>query len=307
VTLGDCRDVYYVDVDAYGIEAYGAVYVLDAEEPAVVDTGLGRNYPRVLEALSTLGIDPADLSYIVPTHVHLDHAGGAGYLARACPDARVLVHELGVRHLVDPDRLVEGTKRAVGPEQWQYYEEPVPIDEDRIDGLGGGETIDLGDYTLEVHHAPGHAPHQVVIENPENDLVFTADAAGNWLPSPEPGAVRALSPPPDFDLEQCLADVDLLRRLDRNVLCYAHFGPTPLEADISPNYEGTKLDLYEAVLVDWVDAIETKREELESDEAVVDYFAARNGVTHRWHETEAYSGTAMNVRGVLHYLDHHDG
>ena len=294
VTCNGCSDVYYVDAGIYGIEEYGAVYIVNADRPAIVDTGIGRNTDRILDALETLGISRADVAYILPTHVHLDHAGGTGYLAQACPNASVLVHEFGVRHIVDPERLVEGTNRAVGSAQWEYYGDPVPVPNDRVEGLSGGETLDLGDHTLDVHHAPGHAPHQVVFENPENDLVFTADAAGNWVPTPEPGFARALSPPPDFDLEQCLADVEMLRQLGPDVLCYAHFGPAPT---------GDKLDLFEDVLVDWVEAIERKRRELEDDNAVVDHFASRNGVTHRWHETQAYEGTAMNVRGVLHYLD----
>jgi glyoxylase-like metal-dependent hydrolase (beta-lactamase superfamily II) len=295
VTLDGCADLYYVDTGIYGLEEYGAVYILDANRPAVIDTGIGKQYDRIVDALDRLDIGQDDLAYILPTHVHLDHAGGTGYLARTYPDATVRIHELGAAHLVDPTRLVEGTKRAVGPDQWEYYGEPVPVHEPRIEALTGGETLDLGNHTLEVHHAPGHAPHQVVFENPENDLVFAADAAGNWLP--DPGFTRALSPPPDFDLEQCLADIDMLRDLAPDVLCYAHFGPA---------WRGDKLDIFEEVLVAWVEAIERKRQELEDDDAVVDYFASRNGVTHLWHETEAYDGTAMNVRGVLHYLDKRD-
>lgn len=292
VTFEGCSDVYCVDVELYGLPRYGAVYVVDAAEPAIIDTGIGKNYGRILDAVEALGIGLEEVSYVLPTHVHLDHAGGTGYLARACPNATVGVHRLGAPHLVDPTGLIEGTKRAVGADKWEYYGEPVPVPEDRLVTFDGGERLDLGDHSLDVHHAPGHAPHQVVFENPENELVFAADAAGNWFS--DRGFTRALSPPPDFDLEQCLADIELLRLLEPSVLCYAHFGPDRADSN---------LDLFESVLVDWVDAIERKRREFGDDDAVVDYFAARNGVTHIWPERQAYDGTAMNVRGVLHYLD----
>ena len=116
VTTGDCSDLSYVDVGLYDTPGYGSVYVLDAERPAIVDTGLGTNYELVLDALDDLDIAREAVAVIAPTHVHLDHAGGAGYLAEACPNAEVAIHEIGAPHLIDPSRLVEGTKRARPPQ-----------------------------------------------------------------------------------------------------------------------------------------------------------------------------------------------
>ena len=99
----------YLDPGAFGPATYCAVYLYDTPRPAIIDTGLGTNYGAILDALRALDIDCADLA-LVPTHVHLDHAGGAGHLAAACPEADVFVHEAGASHLVDPDRLWAGTK-----------------------------------------------------------------------------------------------------------------------------------------------------------------------------------------------------
>src|SRR6056297_2224002 len=104
-------DVYYVDTCMYNVDGYGSVYILATDRPALVDTGLGTNHEYILDALDELGVD--DLAYIIPTHAHLDHAGGAGFIAEQFPEAEVLTHERGVRHLVDPKRLVAGTKAAV--------------------------------------------------------------------------------------------------------------------------------------------------------------------------------------------------
>ncbi|MEF8831862.1 MAG: MBL fold metallo-hydrolase [Halobacteriales archaeon] len=284
-------DLYYVDTGMYDTSEYGAVYVLDAERPAVVDTGIGTNYDLLRSALDDLDVVP---EVIAPTHVHLDHAGGTGFLAEDFPDAEVVCHEVGAPHLVDPGRLWEGTKRAVG-EQFQFYVEPKPVPEDRVRAVEDGDVVDLGDHELRVHHAPGHAPHQAVFEDPANDAVFTADAAGIWVPSLS--GIEPTSPPPNFDLEQSLDDVDLVESLSPDVLLYAHFGPV----------EGTAaLEEYRETLTEWVEEIEAVRAD-HDDEAVVEHFVeaalSRESLVDVWGETKVRAETGMNVQGVLRYLD----
>ena len=287
-----CPDLHYVDTGMYDTEEYGTVYVLDAERPALVDTGIGTRYENVLDALAEVGIAREDLAYILPTHVHLDHAGGAGYLAEACPNATVMTHEIGVPHLIDPEALVAGTKAAV-EEQWEFYAEPEPVPEDRIEGLAGGDAIDLGDRTLDVHHAPGHAPHQVMFHDRASDALFTADAAGIWIPEIE--RIRQTSPPSNFDLEACLDDVETVRGIEPDVLCFGHFGPR--------EYDDALLAEYARVLEGWVADVETKRAELEDDEAVIEHFIETSEMVETWGERKARAEERLNTRGVLGYLD----
>ncbi|GAA0647983.1 MBL fold metallo-hydrolase [Salarchaeum japonicum] len=293
-TVPSCTDIHYVDTGMYDTAEYGAVYVVDAERPAVVDTGIGTNYERILDALDEVGIAREDVAVIAPTHVHLDHAGGAGLLAEACPNADVYVHELGARHLVDPSRLVAGTKNAVG-DQWQFYVEPTPVPEERVVELADGDTIDLGSRALDVHHAPGHAPHQVVFHDDRDDAVFVADAAGIYVPDLD--AVRETSPPPNFDLDQCLDDVETIRGLDPDALLYPHFGPVADDVD-------ARLAGYAETLTEWVGAVESKYDELGDEAAVQEYFAENAAVSEVWGSLKASEETAMNVRGVLRYLKH---
>ncbi|WP_049922346.1 MBL fold metallo-hydrolase [Halopiger djelfimassiliensis] len=295
VTTGDCSDLYYLDTGMYDTDEYGAVYVLDDDRPAVVETGIGTNYELILDALETVGIEREELAVIAVTHIHLDHAGGAGFLARECPNAEVYVSDAGASLLADPAKLVAGTKNAVG-DQWEFYADPEPIPEDRLVGIEGGDVIDLGTHELRVHEAPGHAFHQVVFEDPANDAVFTGDAAGIWVPERE--AIRETSPPSDFDLEECLADLETLAAIDPDVLLYTHFGPRAIGDDVDD-----VLEEYGTVLEAWVEAVEAKRAELETDEAVIDHFAAETGMVDVWGERKARAETAMNVRGVLGYLD----
>ncbi|MFC6837479.1 MBL fold metallo-hydrolase [Halomarina ordinaria] len=287
------EDVYYVDTGMYDTAGYGVVYIVDAERPALVDTGLGTRYEDILDALSTVGIAPEDLAVIAPTHVHLDHAGGAGYLARECENADVYIHEIGAPHLADPSRLVEGTKRAVG-DQWEFYADPLPVDEERLVALTDGDVVDLGDRELRTHHTPGHAPHQMVYELPDADLVFTADAAGIYVPPLS--QVEPTSPPPNFDLERCLDDVDVIRDLDPETLCYAHFGPTATD---------DRLAEYESVLSEWIASVEAVRADLDDDEAVAAHFADETAdrLADVWGERKAREEGKLNVRGALRYLD----
>jgi glyoxylase-like metal-dependent hydrolase (beta-lactamase superfamily II) len=292
VTVGDCTDLSYVDTGMYDTEAYGAVYLVDDERPALVDSGIGTNYERVLDLVRGSGLEPEDIEVIALTHVHLDHAGGAGYLVEACPNADVYVHPVGTPHMVDPERLWAGTKSAVG-DQIRFYAEPEPVPESRIVEIEGGDTVDLGEHALDAYHAPGHAPHQVVFHDPANDAVFAADAAGIYAPGP--GDIFPTSPPPNFDPERCQTDIDTLRDIDPDVLCYAHFGPAE---------RGDKLDRYADVLDSWVEAVAARRAELGDDDAVVDHFVAEADAERAvWGREKADAEVAMNVRGVLAALD----
>lgn len=290
VTTGSCSDLYYVDTGMYGTEEYGSVYLLDDDRPAVVDTGIGTNYERVLDLLEFAGVAPEELAVIALTHIHLDHAGGAGFLAEACPNAEVYVHGIGEHHLVDPSRLWDGTKAAVG-DQIEFYTEPKPVPEERIETVEGGDVIDLGAHSLVVHHAPGHAPHQIVFEDPENDAVFTGDAAGIYTPSTD--EIHVTSPPPQFDLKQALEDVEMLQDLDPETLLYAHFGPAPA-AD--------RLATYADRLESWVEDVRSARAEV-GDDAVIEHFLDTLATPDVWNERKARGEVAMNVRGVLAYLD----
>ncbi|AXR83333.1 MBL fold metallo-hydrolase [Natrarchaeobaculum sulfurireducens] len=295
VTIDGCSDLYYVDTGMYDTAGYGAAYVLDADRPTIVEAGIGTNYEYLLEALDEIGIDSEALEVVAVTHIHLDHAGGAGFLVEACPNADVYVPLVGAGLLAEPSRLVAGTKAAVG-DQWQYYVEPEPIPDDRIVEIDDGDVIDLGNHELHVHGAPGHAFHQVIFDDPVNETVFTGDAAGIWIPDLE--RIKETSPPSDFDLEECLDDLETIRELDPNVLCYTHFGPRDVSDDLDE-----VLDEYATVLTEWVEAVDAKREELEADRAVIDYFVSNASLPGAWNERKVRAEAELNTRGVLDSLE----
>lgn len=291
VPVGTVDDIFYVDAGIYDTEEYGAVYLVDAERPALIDTGIGTNWKAILRAIEGAGVDRDELSVIAPTHVHLDHAGGTGYFAEACENADVVTHERGIPHLVDPERLWRGTKKAVG-DRIRFYGEPQPVPADRARGVTDGDTIDLGDRLLHVRHTPGHAPHQIVFHEPASDVLFTADAAGIYVPAID--RILPTTPPPNFDFEQAIDDINVLQEIDPFVLCFAHYGPT-----VADDY----LHAASASLTDWVQAVSEARERFQSDDAVVQAVTSRNELGEVWGESLARSVTEMDVRGVLTYLD----
>ena len=288
VSVGDCSGIWTVDTGMFETAEYGATYILEGDPPAVVETGTGANVDRILAGLETVGIDPETLGTIALTHVHLDHAGGAGHLAKRCPDARVLVSTRGAPHLHDPERLVAGTKAAVGEQQWRHYADPVPVPDDRIETVEDGTQLTIADRPIRVHAAPGHAPHQVVLESPSDDAVFTGDAAGIWLPSAE--TIAETTPPPQFDLEQCLADIETIAALEPTTLLYTHFGPRTNDGI---------LEQYAAVLESWVERVETLADCHESEAAILAALEPDPDRVTVWGAEKARAEQALNVRGVL--------
>ncbi|OYR58423.1 MBL fold metallo-hydrolase [Halorubrum halodurans] len=285
-------DLYVHDTGMFDTAEYGSVYVYDAERPAVIDTGTGANREALFGTIEAIGVGVDELAWILPTHAHLDHAGGAGHLAGRYPTAEVALPERGMRHLVDPERLVAGTKSAVR-DQWEYYDEPEPVPEDRIAGLVDGDRIDLGDRELVVHDAPGHAPHHAVYHDPDAGVVFTADAAGIYVP--EVDAVRQTTPPPQFDLDQCLRDLGMIADLEPDYLCFGHFGPREYDPDL--------IEEAKRAYVEWVAAVRAKREEFGDDEAVVEHFEETSADVEFWNPERARAEASLNARGVLAFLD----
>jgi glyoxylase-like metal-dependent hydrolase (beta-lactamase superfamily II) len=290
VTVGECTDIYCLDIDLYETPRYGAIYILDTNRPAVVDTGTGANYNMLVEALASVGIDHDDLEVIALTHVHLDHAGGAGLLAADCPNADVYVHKLGASHLVDPAQLVAGTKRIIG-DLWAYHRSPEPIPESRVQTVTDGDTIDLGARDLETFAVPGHAPHQVAFYEQTSDALFPADAAGMWLPDLE--LLTVTTPPPNFNLDHWLESHNRLRQIDAGTFLYPHFGPR--EA-------GDTIDEHEQLLTEWVRDIRAKRETLD-DEAVIKHFLDKSDLRKALGEPAGSIPTRFSVQGVMNYID----
>ena len=189
----------------------------------LVETGSQTSVPVVLRALDGLGVAAGDLAGIVVTHIHLDHAGGVGDLARAFPDATVYVHPEGARHLSDPSRLVASAARVYGDMLDQVYGRLDPTPAGRIRALEDGEEIAVGGgRSLTAVHSPGHARHHLALHDSESGVLFAGDAVGVRLP--DVGVLRPATPPPDFDLDLAVRSLHLFAARRPSRVALAHFG-----------------------------------------------------------------------------------
>jgi glyoxylase-like metal-dependent hydrolase (beta-lactamase superfamily II) len=219
--LGD--RLYLIDAYMFDDDERLACYLFDTPERVLIECGPSRSIGHLFDALDELGID--DLAAMVVSHIHLDHAGGAGHFARRYPRARIGVHRAGVRHLADPSRLWDSATRIYGEEGMRRMWGPMePIDRDRLLVLDEGDHIPLGDgHRLEVMYTPGHAKHHVVYFDPSGGGAFIGDSVG--IAFPHGHLVQPVTPPPDFDPPLVVEQLRRIAARQPTFLGFAHFGP----------------------------------------------------------------------------------
>ncbi len=212
-------------LDTYALGQQGTVsaYLVKGPKPTLVDCGYASSYGSVLAGLAEAGVMPSDIRYVVPTHVHLDHAGAAGRLIKKMPNAQVVAHERSVPHLVDPTRLIESATMVFGKAIVELYGAPDPIPAERVTAVGREASLDLGDgLTATLMHSPGHAPHQISVLLDKTKALFTADAVGIVYPGMK--ALIPTTPPPSFNPRDLVATVASLRQTTPGELLVPHFG-----------------------------------------------------------------------------------
>jgi len=291
-----------IDTQMGGYDGITAAYLIRADRPALVETGAALSAGLVADHLDQLGVGPDDLATIVVTHIHLDHAGGVGDLARAFPSAEIVVHERGARHLVSPERLLDSARRVYGDIMDTVFGELLPTPVERIRALGDTDEIDLGGgRRLTSTWSPGHASHHVGLLDSATGDLYVGDAAGIYVP--EVDLVRPATPPPDFDLPVALASIQAFRALEPTRLLFSHFGPV---SDV-----GTTLDRSAEELELWVEmARDVRRQGLDLDHAVA---AVRDRTQERYAAVsadpvlrvkhEALNSDEANLVGILRWLD----
>jgi glyoxylase-like metal-dependent hydrolase (beta-lactamase superfamily II) len=219
------EDVYSIDTEMYSIPGLTSAYLLAGSKPALVETGVRGSANTILSALRQIGYRPEDIAYIILTHVHLDHAGGAGDLLTHMPHAQVIAHKRGARHLVNPSKLSASASQATGRSDAEGQDALTPVDENRAHAAEDGEIIDLGaGHKLEIIYAPGHASHHVCIYDLKNKGLFTGEALGIMIPGEE--VIIPCTPVPDFDLDLSIDTIMQLMEKDVELLLFSHFGPT---------------------------------------------------------------------------------
>jgi glyoxylase-like metal-dependent hydrolase (beta-lactamase superfamily II) len=225
-----CIDAAYVQ---HGTACF---YLLEeAGECAVLETGTSHSVPALEQLLAHRGIDAEQVRYVIPTHVHLDHAGGAGAMMAAFPDAQLLIHPRGARHMADPERLIAGATEVYGEALFhELYGEIQPVDPSRIRQMLDGETISLAGRQLEFRHTRGHAEHHFCVWDETSRGWFSGDMFGvsyPWCRLPRGDFVLPSTTPSQFDPEAFLASLDLLGRYTPQRLYLTHYGELAYSVD----------------------------------------------------------------------------
>jgi glyoxylase-like metal-dependent hydrolase (beta-lactamase superfamily II) len=200
-----------------------AAYLMAGDDQlALIETGPSSCLPNLRAAIAQTGHDLSDLTHALVTHIHLDHAGAAGPLARDNPDLRVFVHPFGAPHLIDPSKLVASATRIYGDQMEPLWGEFSPIAEPQVHVLMDGEVIKVAGRRLLTAFTPGHAHHHVAYIDLRDRLGFTGDVGGVRMQDTD--YVAPPTPPPDLDREKWWVSIDRLQGFDLDRLYLTHFG-----------------------------------------------------------------------------------
>ena len=216
-----------IDSEYYSKD-FAAIYLLKQKNKVIIiETGTNYSVPYVKEALSQIGLSFSDVSYVIPTHVHLDHAGGAGLLMMQCQNAALVIHPRGARHLIDPSKLVAGAKAVYGENKFkEYYGEIFPIDANRVIQADDNFILDFDGRELRFIDTPGHARHHFCIWDKTTKSMFTGDTFGisyRDLDHQDELYILPSTSPVQFDPEALIQSINRIMEFKPERVCLTHF------------------------------------------------------------------------------------
>ncbi len=223
-------------IDAeYAQSGIASIYLLEqAGQIAIIETGTTHSVPYVEEVLQSKGLSFDDVAYVIPTHVHLDHAGGAGEFMHRCKNATLIIHPFGAAHMIDPSKLIAGTIAVYGEKRFKkLYGRVLPIDASRIIEAPGFHKLDFNGRELQFFDTPGHARHHFCVYDKQSKSIFTGDTFGIAYPqliTKQGRLIFAATTPIQFDPGSLLQSIDCLMSLKPETMYLTHFGditPTP--------------------------------------------------------------------------------
>ena len=237
--------------------------IIENGECAVIETGTCHTVPFILKTLTEFGLNASSVRYVIPTHVHLDHAGGVGLLMQECPNAQLIVHPFGARHMIDPAKLAAGAKSVYGEEAFQrLYGELLPVNADRVIEAPDNFEIELSNRRLRFYDTPGHAKHHFCAHDLQSNNIFSGDTFGIAYPpvsiDSEP-FIFVTTTPVQFDPDALLNSINRLVSIKADAFNLTHFGqikPSELVIDQLK----TSIDAFVSITMDSQDIKENRVE-----------------------------------------------
>ncbi len=265
------RSLRVIDCMYTGREKVAAAFLLkEGDSAAIIETNTTHAVPHIMKALQEEDVQPEQVKWIIITHVHLDHAGGASALLAQCPNATLLAHPKAAPHMIDPSRLVNSAMDIYGEETFQeLYGEIQPIAEERVRIMEDGEVLTFGERTLRFFYTRGHANHHFSIYDSHLNAVFAGDSFGIVYPQLQSKGLFTFpsTPPTDFDAQAAIDSVGNILATGATTVYPTHYGPvTALDAI------GSSLRKQLAMFDEWIEEVDTSGR---PDEELDDLFYKR--------------------------------
>lgn len=221
------HEIRTIETGYTGRDGFAAAYLMrEGDRAAFVETNTNRAVPRLLSALEAEGLGPDTVEYVIITHVHLDHAGGASALMEACPNATLLAHPRAAPHVIDPAKLVKSAQAVYGEDEFhKMYGEIRPVPAERVRIMQDGETLSFGERTLTFLHTRGHANHHFCVLDSHSGI-FTGDSFGLVYPALQSDGLFAFpsTSPTDFDAPEAKRSLDRILATGAERAFLTHFG-----------------------------------------------------------------------------------
>lgn len=241
--------IHIMDSHDLNREGRTSSYLIQDEKTVLLEPSASPSIPYLLKGLNQLNVLPEAIDYIIVTHIHLDHAGGTGLLLKSCPNAKVIVHPKGARHLANPERLIHGARAVYGSQFDALFDPILPIPESRILVKEDGELLSIGqNRTLEFIDTPGHANHHFSIRDSLSGGIFTGDTIGIFYQELLDHELEFYLPstsPNQFDPEKMMASAEKIRKHNPKAICFSHYG-----ASFSPEEAFSSLEKWLPVFLE---------------------------------------------------------
>lgn len=300
--------IYTIDT-GFGRPTFDAAYlVVERGRGAFIDSGTTHSLPRFIQAISAAGLEPNDIDWVILTHVHLDHAGGAGQLMKQLPQAKLAVHPRGARHMIDPSVLIAGAAGVYGEaEVLRSYGEIAPVPADRVVEAADGFVVDLAGRALLCLDTPGHARHHIAIHDDRSRAFFTGDIFGlsyREFDSPSGAFIIPTTSPVQFEPEAAHHSIDRMLGYTPEAMYLTHYGRVTDVARLAGDLHAT-IDAMVAIAKRHV-AEPDRQHRIEADfaELYVDR-AHRQGVAMAGDDIVKLLkiDIRLNAQGILVWLD----
>lgn len=301
-------DILLIDTELMRPHHAASYLLVEKGAAAFIEAGTARSVPNLLAALTESGVDRSDVRYVIVTHVHLDHAGGAGALLAHLPNAKLVVHPRGARHMIDPTKLIAGAMQVYGPEAFAaHYDTLVPVPAARILEATDNLVLDLQGRRLTFFDTPGHARHHVCVHDERSNTFFTGDTFGiayRQLTTPRGPFIFPTTTPVQFDPRHMHTSIDRLLAQSPKAMHLTHYGRVDRPHELGPRLHS---------LIDQMAAVATQAPHGASRTAhiqegvaavMTDAYRALGGVmSEDLLRSELFIDVLLNAQGLEVWLD----